>query len=159
MAASSCVEGYQENHARRCRTKYRQSPYLNPMIGASAATVKVMPRDMQKLRHCRFRCCPPAKEIVTRTGRDSGTEARGATASRFRSAPPRRFAQANIRPFEVKRMVPSLAAGAGAGVPLFPGATRDQKSLPCAGWRHPLSPKRDNVPVSNCILKTHIFKP
>lgn len=30
------------------RAKYRESPYLNPMIGAgaSAATVKVMPRDI-----------------------------------------------------------------------------------------------------------------
>jgi hypothetical protein len=36
------------------------------------------------------------------------------------------------------RMVPSfLPAGAGAGVPLFPG-TRKNCDLPCAGWCHPL---------------------
>jgi hypothetical protein len=28
-----------------CRAKYHGSPYLSPMIGARAATVKVMPRD------------------------------------------------------------------------------------------------------------------
>jgi hypothetical protein len=37
---------------------------------------------------------PPAKGIVTRKGRDSGTEARGASASRARSARPRGFAPA-----------------------------------------------------------------
>jgi hypothetical protein len=36
---------------------------------------------------------PPAKGIVTRKGRDSGTEARGAPASRARSARQRGFAR------------------------------------------------------------------
>ena len=49
------------------------------------------------------------------------------------------------------RMVPSLAAGAGAGVPLFPGARKTvQRDLPCAGWCHPL--RRSGIMVTRRLF-------
>jgi hypothetical protein len=58
-------------------------------------------------------------------------------------------------------MVPSLAAGAGAGVPLFPGTLKNglrakrlpdssKRDLPCAGWCHPL--RRSGIMVTRNLL-------
>lgn len=48
-------------------------------------------------------------------------------------------------------MVPSLAAGAGAAVPLFPGRGKDgSKGSALAGWFHPL--RRSGIMVTRRLF-------